>query len=75
MDDERYYFSCPMRKNRARIPVTVCHQKKCLFLASEDGKLRCGYGDQRFKIGPPTLKLWRAGKRPRVSRVDRDGLS
>ena len=63
-DDERYYFPCPLRKNRARVPVTVCHQKKCLFLASEDGKLRCGYGD---KVLP--------GKMPRVNRVDRDGLS
>jgi hypothetical protein len=64
MDDERYYFQCPMRKNQSRVAVTVCHGKKCLFLASEGGKLRCGYGD---KVLP--------GKRPPVSRVDRDGLS
>jgi len=64
-DDERYYLLCPMRKNQSRIAVTVCHQKKCLFLASEGGKLRCAYGDSRFKIG----------KRPKVSRIDRDGLS
>jgi len=63
-DDERYYLICPMRKGQSRIAVTVCHQKKCLFLASEGGKLRCAYGDKNLP-----------GKRPRVSRIDRDGLS
>ncbi len=42
-EDERYYFPCPKRKNRARIPVTVCHKEKCIYLESEGGKLKCGY--------------------------------
>jgi hypothetical protein len=62
MDDERFYFLCPLRKNRARIAVTVCHGRKCIFLASEDGKLRCGYGDKNLPA------------RPRVNRIDRDGV-
>ena len=45
-EDLRYYLPCPLRKNRARIPVTVCHKQKCLFLGSENGKPKCKYGDQ-----------------------------
>jgi hypothetical protein len=48
-EDERYYASCPLRKNRARIPVTVCHKQRCLFLTSENGKQKCGYGDPNKK--------------------------
>lgn len=63
MDDERYYLLCPLRKNQARVAVTVCHGKKCIFLASEDGKLRCGYGDKNLP-----------GKRPKINRIERDGV-
>jgi hypothetical protein len=44
-EDIRYYFSCPLRKNRARIPVTVCRKQKCMFLGSKDGKPGCSSGD------------------------------
>jgi len=63
MEDERYYLLCPMRKNRARIAVTVCHGRKCIFLTSEGGKLRCGYGRDA-----------RTTRYPRVNRIDRDGV-
>jgi hypothetical protein len=72
MDDERYYFQCYMRKDRARIAVTVCHQKRCMFLTSEGGRLRCGYDD------PLALRLRRSGKGlpkwPKVSKIERDGI-
>jgi hypothetical protein len=42
-EDERYYLVCPLRKNRARVPVTVCEKNQCIFLASKDGKLVCDY--------------------------------
>jgi len=64
MGDQQYYFQCPLRKNHARIAVTVCHQKRCLWLTYDGGKLRCGYGD-------PNL---RPGKRPKVKKISRDGI-
>jgi hypothetical protein len=64
MDDERYYIQCPLRKNQARIPVTVCHKQRCIFLASKDEKIQCGYGD-------PNLI---PGRRPRVKKIERDGV-
>jgi len=63
-EDLRYYLSCPLRKNHARVAVTVCHQKRCLWLTYDGGKLRCGYGD-------PNLT---PGKRPKVKRIARDGV-
>jgi phage-related protein len=63
-EDLRYYLSCPLRKNHARIPVTVCHKQKCLWLTSDGGKVKCGYGD-------PNLK---PGKRPKVKKISRDGV-
>lgn len=49
IEDDRYYFPCPLRKGHPRIAVTICHKQKCMFLISEDGKLRCGYGDQNAR--------------------------
>jgi len=63
-EDLRYYLSCPLRKNHARIPVTVCHKQKCIWLTSDDGKVKCGYGD-------PNLT---PGKRPRIKKISRDGV-
>jgi hypothetical protein len=37
------HFHCGLRKNQARIPVKVCHRKRCLFLESHEGKLGCSY--------------------------------
>lgn len=63
-DDFRYYFPCPLRKNHARIPVTVCHKQKCLWLTTDGEKLHCGYGD-------PNAKLC---NRPKVKKIHRDGI-
>ena len=60
-EDERFYLSCPLRKNRAKVPLTVCHRKRCMWLASDKGRLRCDYGD-------PSKILKR-----RVARIERDG--
>jgi len=59
---ETQYFQCPLRKNHARIPVTICHKQKCIWLATDGGKLRCGYGDQALP-----------GK-PKVKKIERDGV-
>jgi len=64
MDDERYYNPCPLRKGRPRIAVTVCRKQRCFWLASDGDKMKCGYGDPNANIG----------KRPRVRRVERDGV-
>jgi len=61
-EDLRYYLPCPLRKNRARIPVTVCHKQKCLFLGSKDGKPSCTYGEQNLV------------SRPKVNKIERDGI-
>jgi len=34
-EDERYYLSCPLRKNRARVSVLVCG--KCRWAEWEEG--------------------------------------
>ena len=50
MEDERYYLVCPLRKNvGTRIPVTLCHRDKCMFLISRDGKTACDYEEFRKK--------------------------
>ena len=68
-EDERYYFQCPLRKNHARIPVTVCHKQKCLWLTNETGPsigsgFQCGYGDPNASVS----------NRPRVKKISRDGV-
>ena len=63
-EDLRYYLACPLRKGRPRIAVTVCHKQKCLWLTSDDGKLRCGYEDPNASVG----------NRPKVKKVSRDGV-
>ena len=62
-DDLRYYLACPLRKGRSRIAVTVCHKQRCLWLTTEDGRTRCGYGDPNATIG----------NRPKVNKIQRDG--
>lgn len=54
-EDERFYFPCPLRKGQPRIAVTVCHGKKCIWLTSEGGKLKCGYADPN-PTKPPKVK-------------------
>ena len=61
-EDERYYLPCPQRKDRAKVPLTVCHKKKCMWLASDKGRFRCDYGD--------TSKILKK----RVSRIEKDGV-
>ncbi len=61
--DERYYTPCPLRKNRAQIAITVCQKKQCIWLTTEDGKMKCGYGDPNASLG----------KRPAVNKISRDG--
>ncbi len=63
-EDLRYYLSCPLRKGGPRIAVTVCNKQKCIWLTSDGGKLRCGYGDPNASLG----------NRPRVRKIERDGL-
>ncbi len=63
-EDPRYYLECPLRKGLPRIAVKVCHKQKCLWLTSDGGKTRCGYGD-------PNLS---PGKRPKVKKISRDGV-
>jgi len=63
-EDFRYYFQCPLRKNHARIPVTVCHKQKCLWLATDGGKTKCGYGDPNASVS----------HRPKVKKISRDGV-
>jgi hypothetical protein len=43
-EDERYYLPCPLRKNQARIAVTICDQNKCEFMIKEEKKIRCNFG-------------------------------
>jgi len=64
MGDQQYYFQCPLRKNHARVAVTVCHQQRCIWLATDGGKLRCGYGNTNLT----------PGKRPKVKKIERDGV-
>ncbi len=52
MEDERYYIQCPIRKNEAKVPVTVCQKRRCIHLESQDGELRCGYSLENYKSGP-----------------------
>ena len=37
------YLICPLRKDHGKVAVAVCHKKKCIFLASKDGKFVCDY--------------------------------
>ena len=56
------YFECPLRKGRPQIALEVCKKQRCLFLASENGELKCGYNDQNLP------------QRPKVNKVSRDGI-
>lgn len=73
-EDLRYYLSCPLRKNHARVSVTVCHQKRCLWLATGIGAhggapLHCGYGDPNLIPGKR-----RDARRCARTGITRDGV-
>jgi hypothetical protein len=55
------YLRCPQHKSQGHVPVGHCHKKQCIFLTSENGELRCGYGDTTLP------------KRPKVNKIGRDG--
>jgi hypothetical protein len=61
-EDLRYYLSCPLRKGHPRIAVTVCHKQKCLWLTTDGGKMKCGYGDPNASVG----------NRPKIKKISRD---
>jgi hypothetical protein len=65
-EDERYYLPCPLRKNQARIPVTVCIKERCIYIESVSGKTICG-----FNTGTVKYVRNRAGgykRKPNVSK-------
>jgi hypothetical protein len=37
------YLICKARKDQGKIPIAVCHKRKCVCLVSKDGKLICDY--------------------------------
>jgi hypothetical protein len=52
-DDLRYYNECPLRKGHPRIAITICHKQKCLWLATDGGKMKCGYAMPTGRHGDP----------------------
>lgn len=76
-EDERYYIQCPKRKNQARIALTLCF--KCEFVTGEADDQHIGIGCG-FPVGRTLKKTWRrkgsnVGRRHRVNKIERDGLS
>lgn len=68
-EDQRYYVPCPKRKNQARIPLTLCF--RCEFVTGEiaDPQIEIGCG---FPVSSkPKIKK----AKPKVKRIERDGLS
>ncbi len=42
-ETETHYLICRARKNQGKIPIGVCHKRKCVCLVSKGGKLVCDY--------------------------------
>jgi hypothetical protein len=42
-ENETRYLTCLARKNQGKIPIGVCHKRKCVCLVSKDGRLFCDY--------------------------------
>ncbi len=73
-EDERYYLPCPKRKNQARVPVNLC--ERCEF--GSDNFTRtdpCWYPAGRTVRKPYRRKGSNVVRRPKVKKIERDGLS
>ncbi len=66
-EDERYYIECPLRKNRARIPVTLCFNCEFAtgYIVGEEKKEIINIGCGFPKVSRPEIHSRRRRRRKR----------